>query len=548
MSLLLIGAFVVGCDVGGNLPARPHQFASNITSLSENRATSIDDSLFALALVRASQEDEAAESRPEQGTGESRRPEGSGDQPDKEEPANAEEHASHRPVPTWVTALFGIILVGMIAALAFEEKIHAKKSIIVGSFAGLCLILGTVIKLMPFGEIHLPNGDKLPLPVYIPAIDWGVITIILGASLFVEVTSKSGVFSWLAIMLTRKSGGDPWWLLVYYGVLTVVFSAVLNNVTAMIIIGSLTTVSLKKLNRTDLLLGFLITEGLLTNVGGLLTLISSVPNIIVGNAAGISFTQFFFVAAPYVAAATVVTLLMAKWIFGIAGLKSDEDKAKAKTLVESFDPAESVPSKTFFWFSVAALMAFIACLAGQAALPWGLDKLGMGWVALFFAGCVLWAYRHDVDKFYSAIDWDLLAFFAALFVVINVMEHAQVLAVLGNGISALLDLPDGVDSSSLLVSSAVASSVTDNIPLAAMLGKILVQLKTAGDSPFWWCVIFGANLGGNITPIGSASTVVAMTIIQRQKLGLTFVGFVKAAVPFAVVQLVLAIAYVLLFV
>ncbi len=459
----------------------------------------------------------------------------------------AEQPAGHQVSP-WITALFGLLLVAMIAALALEEKIHARKSLIVGSFAGLCLILGTAINLMSFGEVHLPDGHDIGLPVYIPAIDWGVITIILGASLFVEVTSRSGVFSWLAIMLTRRSGGDPWWLLLYYGLLTVIFSAVLNNVTAMIIIGSLTTVSLRKLNRTSLLLGFLVTEGLLTNVGGLLTLISSVPNIIVGKAAGISFVGFFLVAAPYVVVATVVTLLMARWLFGIRGLQSDEEKAQARELVDSFDPAESVPSQRFFWFSVAALVLFIASLAGQAYLPFGLDQLGMGFVALFFAGCVLWAYRHEVDQFYSAMDWDLLAFFAALFVVINVMEHAQVLAVLGRGISSMLALPTNADSSSLLISAAVASSVTDNIPLAAMLSKILESLGTPADSSYWWCVIFGANLGGNLTPIGSASTVVAMTIIHRQKLDLSFVGFVKAAAPFAAVQLVLAVLYVLLFV
>ena len=170
----------------------------------------------------------------------------------------------------------------------------------------------------------------------------------------------------------------------------------------------------------------------------------------------------------------------------------------------------------------------------------------MGFVALFFAGVVLIAYKHEVEKFYSAVDWDLLAFFAALFVVIHVMEHAGVLAVIGGGISTLLELPSGLDSTVLLCSSAVASSVTDNIPLAAMLAQILGSLETPETSPFWWCVILGANLGGNITPIGSASTVVAMTIIQRQKLNLTFTGFVSTASPFAVVQIILAVVYVLI--
>ena len=457
----------------------------------------------------------------------------------------AHSAASHH-VPAGVTWLFAVVLALMIAALAFEEKLHAKKSIIVGSFAGVCLLIATLLNLLSFGKIRLPDGHDLDFPVYIPAIDWGVITIILGASLFVEVTSRSGVFTWLAIKLTKKSGGDPWKLLLACGVLTVVFSAVLNNVTAMIIIGSLTTVSLKKLNRTDLLLGFLVTEGLLTNVGGLLTLISSVPNIIVGKTAGISFAKFFLVASPYVVIATAVTLFMSKWTFKISALRSDEERLAARKLVEGFDENEGIPSVKFFWFSVAALVLFIGCLAGQAALPFDLDKLGMGFVALFFAGAVLLAYKHEVDKFYAAVDWDLLAFFAALFVVINVMEHALVLDMMGQGIAAMLQLPEQSASGVLLVTAALASSVTDNIPLAAMLAKILASLDTSAESPFWWCVIFGANLGGNITPIGSASTVVAMTIIHRQKLPLSFLGFVVMAVPFAAVQILLAVGYLLI--
>ena len=89
-----------------------------------------------------------------------------------------------------------------------------------------------------------------------------------------------------------------------------IFSAVLNNVTAMIIVGSLTGVSLNKLGRKDKLLGFLLVEGLLTNIGGLLTLISSVPNIIVGTAAGISFVRFFLITSPFVVIATTVTKTM----------------------------------------------------------------------------------------------------------------------------------------------------------------------------------------------------------------------------------------------
>lgn len=457
----------------------------------------------------------------------------------------AVEHAEPNVPAVW-TYTFVVILIAMIAALAFEEKLHAKKSIIVGFFAGLSLLLATAEKLLRFGPVTLPDQHKIDLPVYIPAIDWEVITIILGASLFVEVTSRSGVFTWLAIKLTKQSGGDPFRLLVFYSVLTVLFSAVLNNVTAMIIIGSLTSVSLSKLNRRDMLLGFLVVEGLLTNVGGLLTLISSVPNIIVGKTAGISFVKFFLVAAPYVVVATAVTIWMGKMRFKIHSLANDDERTTARELVQGFNENENIPSARFFWFSVASLGLFMTFMASQSVLPL-FNRLGMGFVALLFAGIVLLVYRHEVDKFYAAIDWDLLAFFAGLFVVINVMEHANVLDLLGQGIAALIGLGEQAGAGALLVMSAVASSVTDNIPLAAMLAKILAADSTPTESPLWWCVIFGANLGGNITPIGSASTVVAMTIIHRQKLPLSFIGFVKVAAMFAAVQIVLAIGYVLLF-
>ena len=129
------------------------------------------------------------------------------------------------------------------------------------------------------------------------------------------------------------------------------------------------------------------------------------------------------------------------------------------------------------------------------------------------------------------------------------MEHAQVLTLIGTWISPIIGLGDEAGPSALLVAAAGASSVTDNIPLAAMLAKILAgmpEVAGSADSPFWWAVIFGANLGGNLTPIGSASTLVAVTIIHKHGLRLPFATFVKTALPYALLQLVLAALYLLL--
>ncbi len=474
----------------------------------------------------------------------------------------AEASGAAHAVPALVTGLFALLLVALVACLALEEKIHAKKSVIAGMFAIVCLLLGAYFEILPFEEVVVGShrqdpasaevhdgGHEVTLPVYIPGIDWNVIAIIFGSSLFVDVTSRSGLFTWIAIRVTKATRGDPLWLLVSYGLMTVVFSAVLNNVTAMIIVGSLTAVSLERLGRKDKLLGFLLIEGLLTNVGGLLTLISSVPNIIVGTAASISFATFFLKSSPYVLVATIVTLVMGARLFGIRRLKTAEEKEEARRLVAGFDHNDEIESPAFFWFGAVMTVLFIATIASTSVLPY-IKDLKMGYVALSFGGIMLLRYKSVADQFYKAIDWDLLGFFMALFVVINVMEHAHVLDAIGQGLQKVVDLkdPGAMDMAAMLVGSSVFSSVTDNIPLSAMLAQILGQQGTPGDSPLWWAVIFGANLGGNLTPIGSASTLVAVTVMHKHKLPVSFGGFVKMAFPFAIVQIILATLYVLLFI
>ena len=456
---------------------------------------------------------------------------------------------SSHSVSPGVTYLFFGLLVCMILCLALEEKIHAKKSVIVGLFSIVALFLGAWFHLLPFEDVGnlVIGGHKISLPVYIPGVDWEVIAIILGSSLFVDVTSKSGLFTWVAVKLTKLSSGDPLRLLILYGVMTVVFSAVLNNVTAMIIVGSLTGVSLKKLNQSEKLLGFLLVEGLLTNIGGLLTLISSVPNIIVGKTAGIEFVDFFIKAAPYVVVATLVTLWMGAKLFKIQSLKTEDERTSAKTLIAGFDENEGIESPAFFRFGALMTFVFIGTVAMTSQLPVVKD-LGLGFVALAFAGIMLVRFKSVADRFYKAIDWDLLFFFVCLFAVINVMEHALVLNLIGDWLKPILGLGDSAGPAALLVASAAASSVTDNIPLAAMLAKILggiPEMASNPDSPYWWAVIFGSNLGGNITPIGSASTLVSVTIIHKYGLKLSFAGFVKIAIPYAIVQLALGVVYLL---
>ena len=439
-------------------------------------------------------------------------------------------------VTTKTTVFFGVLLALIIGIMSAEV---VDKSIVTLLGAITCLAFAY----SPFFELlsHTVGGHGQP-PFYAFVVDWSTIGVIIGTSIFVEIASRSGIFTWSALKLTKMSKGDPYRLLVLYSVLTVLFSAFLNNVTAMIIVGSLTVVSCQRLELK--VLPYLFVEGLLTNVGGLLTLISSIPNIIVGNTAGISFAWFFVIASPYVVIATAITVVMAKHKFDTIEKLVDEDAVKdAQERVDEFDESEVVTNQRFFVIAWIGMAAVILGFAFQSSLPvlsdMGLEAVALGAAALFL---LLFA-PHKVEEALNTVEWSLVIFFASLFVIIGVMELAGVLAAIGKGLGILLGLGGMLGSIALTWSAALASSVTDNIPLAVVLAKILSGLGAHPDSSYWWAVIFGANLGGNITPIGSASTVVAMTVIKRQNVELSFMGFVKMALPFAIVQLVIATVY-----
>ena len=170
--------------------------------------------------------------------------------------------------------------------------------------------------------------------------------------MFVEIAARSGLFTWISVKMLKASKGDPFRLLILFSILTAIFSAFLDNITAMIIIGSLTIVACRKLELDAK--PFLITEGIMTNVGGLLTLISSIPNIIIGKTRGSATSSLFVVAGPYTLFATAATLLVARMVFGksVAPLTGAHAKAHNLALVQAFDEWETVEDRRFFYTSI----------------------------------------------------------------------------------------------------------------------------------------------------------------------------------------------------
>ena len=442
--------------------------------------------------------------------------------------------------------VFGLLLAVTLGMLALEK---VNKAILVLLGSGLALLLAIWQGLLKKPDAHGAHS----LPVYIEMIDWGTIGIIIGSTIFVTLISRSGLFTWVSVKILKVSRGDPFRLLICFAGLTVVFSAFLNNVTAMIIVGSLTIVACKKLKLSAM--PFLLAEGIYTNVGGLLTLISSIPNIIVGTAAGIGYTDFLIVAGPYCLIAFVATLYVVRWLFKLQPLATAEEKANAKAMVDSFDEWETVKNRRFFFLSAGVLGAIILGFALHSSIP-VLNQMGLEIIALIGAAVMLVIYPTDVESVLNEVEWTLVLFFVGLFTLLGVMEHAHVLEMIGDGLKGTLGSGSTTGPLAMLWSSAFFSGLTDNIPLAAVLAKVLGGFQESfanGDASYkwfgeyghllWWSLIFGAGLGGNLTPIGSASTVVAISILKREGHNVSFMQYVKIGAIVVLVQLILATGY-----
>lgn len=430
--------------------------------------------------------------------------------------------------------VYGALLALMLFFIA-TSLIHRTVVVMIG--AGVCLFLAAA-------GGHLSGGHGSGLPAYVYMVEWSAIGIIIGATIFVELASKSGVFSYLSIRLLKVSGGRPVLLLFFFALLTLLFAAFLDNVTAMIIVGSLTIIAADKLDLNPI--PFVVTEALMTNIGGTMTLISSIPNIIIATQAGLSYITILYMMTGYALIALMASVVVAIVLFPDTFRSEGGDSEQRSERVQEFDEWDTVNDRTFFVVSIVAVIGFIAAFALHGVLP-VIHQLPVEWIALAFGTIMLVVYPADVEETLEDIEWNLVAFFAGLFTIVGVMKDVGVLSEIARAMQPFLDSGEIAGPSFLAWSSALLSGLTNNIPLSAMFAEIIAGMEgSLPDGPFWWALILGANIGGNFTPIGSVSTMVGMTVLRSEGYDFTFLQFVKVGAIFAGIQLIIANLYLLL--
>lgn len=413
-----------------------------------------------------------------------------------------------------------VVFVGAYALIA-AEKFSRSTVALVG--AGLMLLL------------RLTDGPT----VYHSAeagIDWNVVFLLLGMMLIVGVIRRTGVFEYLAIAAARRARGRPYRVMVTLLVLTAAASALLDNVTTVLLVAPVTFLVCERIGVRAT--PFLIAEALASNIGGTATLIGDPPNIIIASRAGLSFNDFVVHLAPFIVVLLVVFLAVCRVLFR-ADLTADADRVAE---VMSLRPREAIRDKRLL---VQGLGVLVLVLAGFVTSP--LTDLQPSVVALLGAGLLLLISTVTSQEALAEVEWETLVLFAGLFVMVGALVNTGV-------IDDLARLLVGATGSSLLttamvllVGSAVLSAIVDNIPYVATMAPVVAQLVAAHPGTdatvLWWALALGADLGGNATAIGASANVVTLGLAERNDTRITFWEFTRYGALVAALSIALAAPY-----
>lgn len=376
----------------------------------------------------------------------------------------------------------------------------------------------------------------------IAAIDFDTIGLLLGMMILIALLEPTGIFQYLAVWAARLSRGRPVRLLVLLGTVTTVLSMFLDNVTTVVLIAPVTVLISEVLGLSPVPL--LMTEALLSNTGGVATLVGDPPNILIASAAGFSFNDFLTHSLPVVALTWLVALLLLRFLFR-RDLAGSLPNAEA---VLRLNPAEALNDHRTAGRTLVVLGCAIVLFFVHDRL-----KLSPAFIALAAAATALVWVRPDLHATLMRVEWTVLIFFAALFVMVGGLEHADVLSAVAGLLARAQNVPPVLFGIVTIWIVAVLSAVVDNVPITIALIPIIGDLGLAGVdvNPLWWALAFGAGFGGNGTIIGSSANIVVASLSERTRTPITSALWHKRGLPVmlatcTVASLLYALAYPLL--
>jgi len=368
-------------------------------------------------------------------------------------------------------------------------------------------------------------------------VDWNVIFLLLGMMVIVSVIKQTGVFDYVAIWAAKRARGRPFAVMVLLVLITAVASALLDNVTTVLLIAPVTLLLCDRLGLPPV--PFLIAEALASNIGGAATLIGDPPNIIIASRAGLSFNDFVINLAPIIVILMVVFIGMCRLLFRHA-FQYDEERVAS---VMALNERDMIRDRRLLIRSGVVLAAVMVGFVAHSAL-----HIEPSLVALLGAGTLVAVSDLDPPQFLEEVEWPTLVFFMGLFIMVGALVEVGVIARLGEMVTNAVGERFFLASSVLLWGSALLSGIVDNIPYVTTMTPLVQGLVDSGNgSPqadaLWWALALGADLGGNSTAVGASANVVIIGIAARNGHPISFWHFTKYGVVVAVVTIAISWPY-----
>jgi Na+/H+ antiporter NhaD/arsenite permease-like protein len=368
-------------------------------------------------------------------------------------------------------------------------------------------------------------------------IDWNVLVLLAGMMLIVAVVQRTGAFEYVAIWSVKRARGKPFRVMVILVLVTAVASAVLDNVTTVLLIAPVTFLVCERLNVP--VVPFLIAEALASNIGGTATLVGDPPNIIIASRAGLSYTDFLVHLAPLVCLLLVVFVGLCRWLFRSA-FTYDSDRVAA---VMALRERDAITDGRLLAVSLVVLTAVTAAFALHTVL-----HVEPSVIALVGGLVLLAASRLDAENVAADVEWPTLVFFAGLFVMVGALVNTGVIDTVATAAAEATEGRLLLTSITLLWASAVISAIVDNIPYVATMSPVVAELvQASGDGEqsqaLWWALALGADLGGNATAVGASANVVILGLAERSGHPISFWQFTKYGLVVAVITIAIATPY-----
>jgi len=350
------------------------------------------------------------------------------------------------------------------------------------------------------------------------AIDFDTLALLFGLAMTVEVLKTTGTLAYLAIKISRLTQGSPWRLFIALGLLTSVVSMFLDNVTTVILIAPITILVSDIVGISPI--PFLMGGAMLSNIGGMATLIGDPPNILIGSAAGLSFMDFVTHLGP-------IALL----VWGPAcGLLLFLFRKQLANRPENLDRLEQMDARRAL-SNPAAAVKMAAILAIALVLFFVHDPLGLspGFVALIAAAATLAVLRPALVELLQQVPWEMFLFFASLFVLVGGLEASGLLGIVRESIVGLTRCGMEVTAVVILWLSAIMASLVDRIPFTIAMVPVISGLAATvpGAGVLWWALALGVGVGANASPIGSLTNIVTISLSEGSSTPLSYVDWFK---------------------